>query len=433
MTTPARLVVAAACPSCAAALDFAEGATCARCGHCGTRLVLPGRRHVFTYWVPPRVSASRAVAVARAAGAGARDPQLRFLPYYRFTAQELRWEWPAQPGSSATERDPVATPVFAERAVERNFIGCDWDGFGLYSIGVRTSVLRLSLFRPEALPSDARIIAPEVGADAALAHALRGTDDDVAQRAVLCGMLGVVYFPCFAVPLGPSEDDPIAVVDAVSGTLVTEDGPRALHTASLDPVRATASSIDARPLACPNCGWDIPDDPDHVVFFCTQCARAWELGGSRLAPLACDVAPTPAALRGRVRHLPMWMVEVTRGLGDLRRIVVPGFRQASLRMPLVLATRLTRLACDLRPSAGDMPVDALGAAFDRTDAVALARFVAAGIDRHAAAAAELGDARLVWWPFERLPGSLREPISRFALQAVTAPAVTSAPAARVGS
>jgi DNA-directed RNA polymerase subunit RPC12/RpoP len=425
MAMPARLVVAAACPACAAALDFVEGATCARCGHCGTRIVLPGRRHVFTYWVPPRVNASRARAVARGARPGARDPQLCFLPYYRFTAQELRWEWPAPPGSTATERDPAVMPVFAERAIERNFIGCRWDGFGLYSIGVRTSALRLSLFRSDALPSDARVVAPETGCDAALAHALCASDDVVAQRAILCGMLGVVYFPSFAVPLGPSEDDPIAVVDGVSGTLVTEDGPHALRTASLDPGRASASSIDGRPLACPNCGWELPDDPDHVVFFCTQCARAWELDGSRLAPLACDVVPTPAPLRRRVRHLPMWIVEVTRGLGDLRRIVVPGFRQPSLRMPLVLAARLTRLAHDLPPADGDPPADAVGASFDRTDAVALARFVAAGIDRDAAAAAELGDARLVWWPFERLPGSLREPGSRFALQTVT-PAPASA-------
>jgi DNA-directed RNA polymerase subunit RPC12/RpoP len=39
--TPApRLVVAAECPTCGAPLDFGEGATTARCGHCGSRLLL---------------------------------------------------------------------------------------------------------------------------------------------------------------------------------------------------------------------------------------------------------------------------------------------------------------------------------------------------------------------------------------------------------
>src|SRR6185503_8806814 len=103
-------------------------------------------RRVLTYLVRPETQAAQALAVARATAPGARDPELCLLPYYRYTAEELRWDWPpTRPGDDGAEPDPNRVPQLAERTIERNFLACDWDGLGLYSLGVRTTALRLEL------------------------------------------------------------------------------------------------------------------------------------------------------------------------------------------------------------------------------------------------------------------------------------------------
>lgn len=436
MAAPARLAVAAACPACAAPLDFVEGASCARCGHCGTRLLLPGRRHVLTYHVIPQCDAARSLVTARAASPGAHRPTLSFLPYYRFTADELRWQWPMRPGPTGLEPDCAADPELAERAVARTFLGCRWDGLDLYSIGARAAALRLALFRPDALPDGARVVVPQMSAAAAIAHALRLVDRGVAQRALVCQMLGLVYFPFWIVPLGTAERCRFAVVDGVTGRLATADGPPPLLEALVDPPAREAVALGLRPLLCPNCGWDLPDDPDQVLFVCSRCTRVWELRDERLAPLAAAVVPPPAGSGSTVQHLPMWIVDAADAPPLLRRIVVPAFRHRVLRLQLVLAAQMTRRRLEL-PSAEGAPAAPSGGYFNRDDALALARFVAAGIDREAAARLDLAPPRLVWWPFERLPGSVREPVTRFALQAprpgLKAPAAPIAATGRSGS
>lgn len=433
MTTAARLDVATTCPACDAPLDVVEGATSARCGHCGNRLLLPGRRRVMTYVVRAKTDAGRALEIARAAAPAARDPEPWLLPYYRFTAEELRWQLPPAPvGDEPAEPDPVRVPQLVEGAIERNFLACAWDGLGLYSMGVRTTALRLEPFRPDALPAGARVLGPETTPDAALAHALRATTPDlIAHRAVVCGVLSLVYFPFWIVPLGTADACRFAVVDASAGRLVTAEGPPRLRERLATAAAPPSSPVEPRVLACPNCGWDLPDDPDHVVFFCTQCMRAWRHVESRLDPMSHVVVP-PRVTGTPVQHLPLWLVE-TRGAARVSGpIAVPAFRHRARRLVVTLATQLTRKRPD---PAGDIapPQSPSGAYLDADDARTFARFVAAGIDRSAADSLELGDARLAWWPFERLAGSLREPFTRFALPTTPGPSAPPGRAARTGS
>lgn len=429
MAAPARLGVATTCPSCAAPLDLLEGASSVHCGHCGTRLLLPGRRRVLTYWVRPRGDARSALELARSAAPGARDPELWLLPYYRYTAEALGWEWPPIPPGREHDPDLLRTPELVEHAVERNFLACAWDGLGLYSMGVRTTALRLELLRTDALPEGARVVAPETTSDAALAHALRMTNPElVAHRAVLCGVLSLVYFPFWIVPLGAADACRFAIVDGVTNRLVSADGPPVLRARLANPSAPIATPIAPRPLVCPNCGWDLPDDPDHVIFFCAQCARAWALVESRLEPISHDVVAPPPSCHSPIAHEPIWMVDAPDAPPALRRIAVPAFRHRTLRLVLALATTLTRSAVEPRPSESP-PVDATGAYLDWDDARALARMIAIGVDSQRAAALTFAEPRLVWWPFERLAGSIREPYTMFALPAGPIPPAAAARAA----
>jgi predicted RNA-binding Zn-ribbon protein involved in translation (DUF1610 family) len=434
VTGPARLDVATTCPACGAPLEVTEGATSARCGHCGNRLLLPGRRRVMTYVARAKTPAEHALALARAVASAARDPEPWLLPYYRYTAEELRWQWPPlPPGQEHAQPDPTRVPQLVEAAIERNFLACAWDGLGLYSMGVRTTALRLELFRTDALGADVRVAGPETAADAALAHALRTTDAAlIAHRAVVCGVLSLVYFPVWMIPLGAGESCRFAVVDAIAGTLVTREGPphlrERLARAAVPPVTA----VEPRVLACPNCGWDLPDDPDHVIFFCEHCARAWRHVEQRLEPASHLVVP-PRVAGAPIQHLPLWLVDARGAPSVPGPIAVPAFRHRARRLVVTLATQLTRKRPD-RPTGEVTPARSpAGGYLDAADARTLARFVAAGIDRSVADALDLGEPWLAWWPFERLAGSLREPFTRFALPATSTVAAVSARPARTGS
>jgi LSD1 subclass zinc finger protein len=91
-------VVSTECPSCAAPLDFSEGTNAVQCLHCHSKLLVTGRKKVLSYFVSPAVDHNRAIASAmRAQQEQDRErrvikPKLYFIPYYRLTGNDFRWE-----------------------------------------------------------------------------------------------------------------------------------------------------------------------------------------------------------------------------------------------------------------------------------------------------------------------------------------------------
>jgi len=413
--TPApRLVIAAECPTCGAPLDFGEGATTARCGHCGSRLLLTGRGRVLAFHVRPRLDERDVLAIARGVAPTVGDARLYFLPYYRFTAEEFRWVIPDAVGGDAQPPDLERSGLdLEERHVERNFLACAWDGLGLYSLGVRPDALRLSLFREERVARLGRVVAAETAPDAALAHALRAADASrVVHRAVVGGLLSLVYYP-YWVATAPER---LAIIDAVAGTVASADASPSVRDRLERREEAGRDTVGFRPLVCPNCGWDLPPDGTLVVFFCASCGRAWEVSAERLEPVPARLVATPAP-GANVIHLPVWRVDVAAP--DAAPLLVPAFRYRGLRLLVALAARLTRARPALPPADADGR-DArsiAGGHLDRTDARALARVVAFALDPGRAATLEPGDASLVWLPFEMSGGALREPRTGFALPA----------------
>jgi DNA-directed RNA polymerase subunit RPC12/RpoP len=108
MTT--RLTVSTQCPTCGADLDFSEGTNAVQCRFCSSNLLVTGRKHVLSYSIAPTLNKHRAVARVLLAhkeqGLPCRviNPRLYFVPYYRLTGHDLRWERAAvEPDESDTE------------------------------------------------------------------------------------------------------------------------------------------------------------------------------------------------------------------------------------------------------------------------------------------------------------------------------------------
>jgi DNA-directed RNA polymerase subunit RPC12/RpoP len=470
------LVVSARCPACGAPLDFSEGSNAIRCNHCGSNLLATGRGQTLSYTVSPRVSGTDARSIARfSAQASAPDarlgePGLCFLPYYRFTATEIRLQRRSGDGSvhdagdgsrslggllaltssaecppdlarrltSRREREPME---LAGRRIERSILAFT-GGIGAPSLGIRSSVARLELFSADSLPWDASVAPDDLGRTEAVRIALAPTgDEEIVARAVVSRILSLLHFPLWVVRQESRSQARLVVVDGLSGALVTSDGdPRALERMRA-PGGHGRPTVGFRSLTCPNCGWDLAVEPLAVVFPCAGCDRAWLLDGHDLTPQATGVVEAPSGIgRDGIDYRPFWRIDgadappVPAGAPqDGQRSgawLVPAFQHPNAKRLRDLAVRLSRrLPSFVEITAGGDRLALRGCDLDADDAEAMARVfaVAATAGRrgptnlvHSASRPGWDDrvvprTRLLWLPFVRDAYGWREPLTGTAL------------------
>ena len=446
-----RYVVSTECPTCGAPLDFGEGTNAIRCGHCRSNLLVTGRRRVLSYSIRERVAPAMAVRIARFAepsDAGpfrTGDPRLFFVPYYRLTGHDFRWSrervqrepesaLPFRPmgeNSASVDFASVGFPglgtrekaEFQDRWIEKNFVAVELERFGVYSLGVRPAVLRLELFHRSEIESRGGIVPPGVEGTAAMAHALRTAGaHKVLIREVLAPLLSLVYFPFWVVPIERRGETTLTILDGVSEKIVGEKIPASLLEVLDRPGTGDPPTVGFRPLACPNCGWDLPVHPDDVTFQCGSCRRAWLLDGERLNEVRYEVAAPP--VEGEARHLPFWVLAARVPGEPWRRLVLPAFRYRRLKILSDLATALARTGPTWSAADADAALpDLHGCFFDAEDAAAFARFVCAGLGDREVETFEafprdevaVGKPALAWIPCPIGPHALRDPFTGLAL------------------
>ncbi len=492
-----HLVVSTECPLCGAPLDFTEGSNAVRCLYCRSNLLVTGRKQVLSYYVTPKMDAQGALAKLTAAKkqSGARyrviKKQLYFIPYYRLTGHDFRWEvppdqpkrertvhplmspmvssdaWMSGPASidlyslfqsakdllskvfGGTSTIPQKTdypphPVPAEKEnselkmtapfglknpwdttpgapggftkvrlfnqyVEKNFIGCSLDGVGLYSLGVRPSVLRLELFRRETLESLGKIVQANINPKVALLHGMKaGRKQAISYRKIIGRMLSVIYFPFWVVELKQGGKDRLAILDAVSQAVITLDATPRLYDTLDQEVSADPQVIGFRPLTCPNCGWDLPVRPDNVIFFCSSCEKSWQILGNCLNEVSYRIAKTANAENHKqLKYLPFWVLETNTDENGPAKLFLPAFRYRQLKFLSDLAIRISRQQPSYTVLTENLP-EIEGCYYDQEDAVMLAQFSQVGmaprpLEKINALQEDnfsMTDATLTWFPYE---------------------------------
>lgn len=444
-----RLLVKTECPTCGAPLDFTEGANAIRCGHCRAQLLVTGRKQTLSFFIRPKLDVHRAVARAllarKAAGHPARviQPQLYFLPYYRMTGHEFQWKRVSRslpsgrPGWNPTllPNSPTFEPeggfwndiegdqiVFEDRYLEKNFTALEIEETGLYSLGLRPSVLRLELFRTEEMAAHGRIVRVSLDPEDALSRGLTGVDSHrLFYREVVGRVISVVYFPFWVIEMESHGRAFVSILDAVSESLVSPDAPMAIYEKLNRNPAADLPVVGFRPLSCPNCGWDLPFRAEDIIFYCASCRKAWLLRGVRLGEISYRVLEGPrGGRRESDRFLPIWRVEIKEG-GKTVRWFIPAFRYRRLKILTDLARSLSR--ADVRfVEAREAPADLQGCFYDPEDALRLARFLQAGPDgdRHERTPDDptewsSAETTLAFIPFNDLPLSWVESSTGFAL------------------
>lgn len=445
-----RLTVSTNCPNCGAAIDFGEGTNALECDHCRSRLLVTGHGRVLSYFVSPKLDAPLAISIARFAETETAGPlrtgeaRLVFLPYYRLTAVDLRWqrpkperrEEPPDPSdydpdnfriaalmARLAEQDLVDDIECRDRAIERNFLAIDLPSPALYSLGMRPNALRLELYRREALASLGSLVGAEMAVDAALEIGRKTVEgSDVACRAVVGAVLSIVYFPFWLVEIRRPQSRSLTIVDGVSQAIV-ERGLRSELLQRLGrPATGEPSVVGFRPLVCPNCGWNLPVEPEHVIFYCGSCTRAWRIVGDDLVEMPHRFAGPRETITEKIaEHLPFWALRATIGDGDAQPFLIPAFRHRRARSLVDLATSLSQLAPHLASTAA--PPRARGGYFDEADARSLALFAHAGAaprsferaERCGCESIRVEENELVWIPFLSDSYSLRDPFHGMAI------------------
>jgi LSD1 subclass zinc finger protein len=329
---------------------------------------------------------------------------------------------PAEPPVVAPRRnepDPVGEEeemAFRDRYVEKNFIACDLKGWGSYSLGVRPAVLRLELFRKAVLEEQGKIVGVTVSSDEAFSQGMRKAEpENVLYRQVLSRVLSLIYFPFWVIRVQHQGEERLIFLDAVSERVIHLNAPISLLECLDRPAVGEAATIGFRPLACPNCGWDFPFTPEEILFFCTSCAKGWQIEGSALSQIDYQVASPPYGVAPSC-YLPFWVLEAQVEESPSFRFFLPAFRYRRLKLLGDLAKRLSE-AQPVYTVSTDSFVPSQGGCYDQEDAALLARFTWAGLlgSRGMKVLEEkplsLSGAMLTWLPFRVEGNVLRDPFT----------------------
>jgi hypothetical protein len=298
---------------------------------------------------------------------------------------------------------------------------------GLHSLGVKLSVLRLRLFRRDVLEGLGHTVAVDLSPDAASARGMETVrlSTNILHRKVLGRFLSVVYYPFCIVEQDGPEGSFLSIVDGVSGSVVRSNVPPAVRERLERPQSGDLPCVGFRPLVCPNCGWDLPVNPDHVVFFCTSCEQAWEIEGAELRSVRYEVADVPGARAGNPSgstYLPFWVLANGHDGKPTRDFFIPAFRYRRLKVLADLARDMSRQEHSYAATSREqLPLH--GCYYDRDDALGLAEVVYPGLTRSPEQALErmeeerlsFSSATLTWLPFQPEGQWLRDPFSRRAI------------------
>ncbi|HEX9757215.1 MAG TPA: hypothetical protein VGB26_05360 [Nitrospiria bacterium] len=496
MTT--RLVVSTRCPTCDGPIDFTLGSNAIQCHFCRSNLLVTGRKQTLSYYIAPTLNAHRAVAKtnlahkARGHSCQIIQPHLYFIPYYRLTGHDLRWEeevketeiksfefnrhllmaseWDSpfmnrngdlfsvfqlagnllgqhfktkgntnileKPTTSSTSSythhntrptstsffDTRVNAKFQDRYVEKNFIACHLEEGGIYSLGVRPSVLRLELFQKERIQSLGKIVGVDISPQEAFSHGMKTVKNRVLlYRRVLGQVLSIIYFPYWIIEVKKGEKKTLTLIDAVSEKVTELDATTHLLKELDHKSPKTSQIIGFRPLACPNCGWDLPVRPDDVIFFCSSCQKPWQIFGNQLYEVDYKIAKVPNT-NGHARHLPFWILHAQIKGGQTSRLFLPAFRFIKLKALKNLARVFSNKQPDYGFLQGKIP-ELHECFYDQEDALKLAQITYVGMAQNFQEAIQaieenqfkVSGLTLTWFPFKSNGLSLIDPFSGFAI------------------
>jgi DNA-directed RNA polymerase subunit RPC12/RpoP len=322
-----RLKVSSSCPSCGAPFEFLEGANVARCRFCNLPILFRSQKKILRYYLQPKLKKRETRFLidrfrkvnGQSLSKRIDDIRLFYLPFWRFTAQAFYTI------ISHTFFDP------ASESSDEEILTKDWDisfsahtvnSLGIATLGMRSNWLKLQLLTGKNLIEDGQVLNLDLDSNAAKERAIKSLrlytdkkksyEDELVLR-LLEERLSLIYFPLWVVNFIAPEGKFFQVIDGITKrTLKQGPGYFELKKEKQEDVEKLYP-LKIVPHRCPNCGWDLPINPFHVVFPCNNCRRIWKISENGYQQVKAEKAKTkqeqmitPSRSYG---YYPFWVFE----------------------------------------------------------------------------------------------------------------------------
>jgi DNA-directed RNA polymerase subunit RPC12/RpoP len=428
---PSRVFISTECTQCGGSLNLEEGTNAITCPYCSSSFLVTGYDKVLNYYIPKNLDERRTVARSLAYRHlhtltdhyRIQEINLFHLPFYRLRGKIFQLETAPGinsplPGSSNYKQTKVRS-----RYLEKSFLATRLERLKLYSLGVRTSVLKLSLLKKEKLEEKGKVYPVTMGVDKAIEIGLGVNYKDEPDHCVISRILSIVYSPLWEVNVLGIDTSFSIIIDALAESIIEKRAPYKLLTDNLKEGDSRAlPTISFHTLQCPNCGWDLAAKPEQCVFLCDNCNRAWESGAEGFQEAGGAIAHVQSIDDfPSLKYYPFWILSAQGGY----KLFIPAFKVRDLTVIYRLATAFTNVQPELNltPLSDDVPSSQMeGAVMRWDDARELAELVLCSLFSHPhpgaikQASLEITSRQLVWLPFYEKGIYLRDALLNVGIQ-----------------
>jgi hypothetical protein len=284
-----RLKVTASCPSCAAPLEFLEGSNVSVCPFCKLHLLFQSPDKVLKYWLEPKLTQKEVTFVVdrfrkeKNQTLTNRIDEIKryYLPYWRSSAQVFYTLLDFSFTSCLEEEKELA---ISTKEWDINFPAHVTNDLSLDTLGMRPDWLKLKLLTDKSLLKEAEVLSLELSSSQAKEKALKSLDffmgnkkksDQELILKLLDENLSLIYFPLWVVNFIASGEKTFQIIDGITSRVISQSSGVFQPKVNGDKEAAGLTPLEILPHRCPNCGWDLPADPFHLVFPCENCQKIW--------------------------------------------------------------------------------------------------------------------------------------------------------------
>ncbi len=432
-----RVFISTECSQCGGIINLEEGTNAVKCPYCNSSFLITGYDKVLTYYISNKAAERRSTIqtlvyrhlLTYPDPYRIVDINLFFLPFYRLRGKtfQLFPEFHADfVGSYTTNvnRSKVKTSY-----LDKSFLATRLKGLPLYSLGIRTSVLQLKLFKSGTLAEKGKVYPVDFGIEKAMEIGLKNNLDNGSDARVISKILSIVYAPFWEVNVKGIGRSFSIILDGLGETITDENAPFQCLTENLrEEEKKTFPTITFHALKCPNCGWDIPADSRLYVFVCDNCRWIWECGTDGFREVRGTLAqPHPENELPEMTYLPFWVFPARTGTEHhmpkgttITKHFIPAFKVRDLSVIYRLSTIFTNVQpeLDLASLSGDSSSSRIeGAVMRWEDARELSDLFAGNGTEKAGIPLEREETRqIIWLPFYEKGIYLRDAILNSGIQ-----------------
>lgn len=432
-----RVFINTECSQCGGSINLEEGTNAVSCPYCSSSFLITGYDKVLSYYIPRNAEERRTAvqAISHRYLLTLTDHyrigeiHLFYLPFYHLRGKIFQLLPDHQDDALMLHATDANRTQVKTKYLDKSFLATNLEGLKLYSLGVRASVLQLKLFKKGTLQEKGNVYPVTLGVERALEIGLGKNHKTSTGYCVLSQMLSIVYAPVWEINVKGINRTFSIIIDALGETIIEDQAPFNFLTDNLTEGKSnTFPTISFQALTCPNCGWDIPPDPELYVFVCKNCHWVWECGvdGFRETRGAIVRAHGEDELPQLI-YLPFWIFPAQKerqrhkvGKPAAVRVFIPAFKVRDLSVIYRLATTFTTVQpeLDLRPLSSDLPAARIeGAVMKWKDARKLADLLVLNGTKKIHLLPQGNPSRqLVWLPFYEKGIYLRDALLHAGIQ-----------------